>query len=83
MFYLKVLAAVSLLGAIAWVVVDPGFEPGLAVVGSASALLALFVADRRKRLASSQQEQVVSHRSVGIQAGGDINIGSSERKHDA
>ena len=82
MGYLKVFAAVSLLGAIAWVLVDPGFEPGLAVVGSASALLGLFVADRKKRL-ESNQEQVVSGRSVGIQAGGDVNIGTIGRKDDA
>lgn len=73
--YLKVLAAISLLGAIAWVVFEPGFEPSLAVVGSISALAALFVADRKKR-GESSQAQVVSSKSVGIQAGGDINIGS-------
>lgn len=82
MVYLKVLAAVSLLGAIAWVLVDPGFEPGLAVVGSASALLGLFVTGRKK-LPTSSQEQVVSGRSTGIQAGGDVTIGSTKRKDDA
>ncbi len=83
MAYLKVLAVVSLIGAIAWVVADPGFEPALAVIGSASALLGLFVADRKKKHASSNQEQVVSNKSVGIQAGGDVNIGSTKRKSDA
>lgn len=82
MLYLKILAALSLLGSLAWVIVDPGFEPGLAVVGSASALLGLFVTGRRKR-PESGQEQVVSGRSIGIQAGGDVSIGSTKRKDDA
>ena len=82
MVYLKVLAGVSLVGAIAWVLVDPGFEPGLAVLGSASALLGLFVTAKKKRSTSSQ-EQVVSGRSTGIQAGGDVSIGSPRRKDDA
>jgi len=80
--YLKILAALSLLGSLAWAIVDPGFEPSLAVVGSASALLGLFVTGRRKRPESSQ-EQVVSSRSVGIQAGGDVSIGNPKRKDDA
>ncbi len=80
--YLKILAALSLLGSLAWVIVEPGFEPGLAVVGSASALLGLFVTGRRKRPESSQ-EQVVSGKSIGIQAGGDVSIGSTKRKNDA
>lgn len=81
MVYLKLLAAVSLLGTIAWVIVDPGFDSSLAAVGSISALVGLFVVDRKKK-GESTQEQVVSNRSVGIQAGGDVNIGNFNRKND-
>ncbi len=82
MVYLKILAALSLFGSLAWVIVDPGFEPGLAVVGSASAMLGLFVTGR-KTSPESRQEQVVSGGSTGIQAGGDVNIGITKRKNDA
>ncbi len=82
LLYLKILTALSLFGSLAWVIVDPGFESGLAVVGSASAVLGLFVTGRRRRPESSQK-QVVSGRSIGIQAGGDVSIGNTKRKDNA
>lgn len=75
MVYVKLLAAIALIGSIAWVIADPGFEPGLAVVGSLSALVSVFlVAKRNARRA--QQHQSVSKSSIGVQAGGNVNIGT-------
>jgi len=75
MVYVKFLAAVALLGSIAWTIADPGFESGLTVVGSLSALVSAFLVEKRNaRLA--RQQQTVSKSSIGVQAGGDVNIGN-------
>ncbi|MEX0804236.1 MAG: hypothetical protein WD688_13105 [Candidatus Binatia bacterium] len=82
MRYVKILAMIGLVGAIAWLVADPGFEPALAVVAAISALVSAFVVERRLRR-QPQQHQSVSKSSTGIQAGGDVNIGNlSSDKHD-
>jgi hypothetical protein len=73
MAYMKFLAAIALIGSIAWVIANPGFEPALAVVGSISTLVALFVRDKRN--AQRAQQQSVSKSSVGVQAGGNVSIG--------
>lgn len=70
---LKILSALGLIAAIAWLVYAPGFEPTLAILGALSALISLFVVDRRKHRVASQS-QSVSRSSTGIQAAGDIHI---------
>lgn len=77
MVFLKFLAVIALLGSIAWFVADPGFEPGLAVVGSLSALASAFIVDKR-RTRRAHQHQTVSQSSAGVQAGGDVSIGNIE-----
>ncbi len=76
MIYIKILSAIALMGSIAWLIVSPGFEPALAVIGSLSALISvIFIQERKSR--HVQQQQSVSKSSVGIQAGGDVNIGDN------
>jgi hypothetical protein len=82
MAYVKVLAVIALLGSIGWVIVDPGFEPGLAVVGSISALVSAFLVEKRNA-SRRDQRQSVSNSSIGVQAGGDVNIGNIGRDKDA
>jgi allophanate hydrolase subunit 1 len=77
MAYIKVLAVVSFLGSIAWLIAAPGYEPGLAVVGTLSVLISLFLVEKRKAR-RAQQHQSVSDSSVGIQAGGSITIKNSD-----
>jgi hypothetical protein len=73
MFYIKLLAAIALIGSIAWLIVDPGFEPALAVVAAISALVSTLLI--QKRVARRpQQHQSVSKSSIGIQAGGDVSV---------
>lgn len=80
MVYVKFLAAIALIGSIAWVIADPGFESALAAVGSISALVSAFLVEKRN--ARRAQQQSVSKSSLGVQAGGDVNIGSiSGDKH--
>jgi hypothetical protein len=74
MAYVKILAAIALIGSIAWVIADPGFESALSVVGSISALISAFLVERRN--ARRTQHQSVSKSSIGVQAGGDVSIGN-------
>jgi hypothetical protein len=78
MIYLKILAGVVLLGSLAWLMVSPDFTSVLAVIGAVVAFLALFVAEAQKKK-SIRQNQSVSNSSFGIQAGGDVNIGTPRR----
>ncbi|MEO0433589.1 MAG: hypothetical protein AAF151_18030 [Cyanobacteria bacterium J06656_5] len=70
---IKFLAIITLIGSIAWLISDPGFEPALVLIGSISALVSAFVVEKRKR--RSRQHQSISNSSMGIQAGGDVSIG--------
>jgi hypothetical protein len=76
MIYVKILAFVALFGSIAWVITSPGFESALAAVGSISALVSALLVEKHKAR-RAQQYQSVSKSSVGLQAGGDVNIGGT------
>jgi hypothetical protein len=75
MIYVKLLAAIALIGSIAWVIADPGFESALAVVGSISTLVSAFLIEKRNTR-RVQQHQSVSKSSIGMQTGGDVSIGN-------
>ncbi|MDO8587088.1 MAG: hypothetical protein Q7T82_08625 [Armatimonadota bacterium] len=75
MVYVKFLAAIGLIGSIGWAIAAPGFESALAVIGSITALISACLAGKRKAQ-RAQQHQSVSESSIGVQAGGDVNIGS-------
>lgn len=77
MVYVKVLAVMALLFSIAWFVDSPGYEPVLVIISSISALIIQFITEKkRKKKTSNRQSQSVSKSSVGIQAGGDVNVGN-------
>jgi len=81
MAYLKIFAGIALVVSLLWVIDKPGYDSWLAVVVSLSAFIALFVTDSKKR-GISRQHQVVSKSALGVQAGGDVNIGTISRdKH--
>ena len=82
MTYLRALAAVALIGSIAWFIAAPGFEGGLAVVGSLSAFISASFAETRTSRAGRQQQSVTSS-SIGVQAGGDVTIGDIGGGKDA
>ena len=75
MAVMKILAAIAVIGSIAWVIAAPGYESVLAVVGSISALASAFFVERRNAR-RARQRQSVSKSSIGVQAGGDVRIGS-------
>ena len=74
MAYVKFLAAIAVIGSIAWVIKDPGFESALSVIGAISALVSAVLIERRNKRRT--QRQSVSGSSIGVQAGGDVNIGN-------
>ena len=75
MTYVRILAGVGLLLSIAWLIAQPGYAPGLAIITSALTLISTFVV-QRKSVRRAQQHQSVSKSSVGIQAGGDVTVGA-------
>lgn len=72
---IRILAGLSLLGAIGWVYFQPGWESGLAIVATLSTLVGSFVGEKRKDPPTGQHQNV-SGSGVGIQAGGDVTVGN-------
>lgn len=72
---IKLLSVVALCGSIAWMVAAPDYEPALAIIASISTLVANFLIEKRKD-ATLNQRQKVTGDGVGIQAGGDVNVGN-------
>lgn len=84
MIYIRILSVITLIGSLAWLIVAPGFEPALALIGSISAIVSTFLLEGRKSKEeimpkNIQQNQSISKSSTGIQAGGDVNIGDDRR----
>ena len=80
MLYMQILAGIALIVSVSWAVAKPGYDSLLAVVVSLSTVLGLFVARKKK---VPQLRQSVSNSSVGVQAGGDVNIGAIFRDENA
>ncbi|HEY5805054.1 MAG TPA: hypothetical protein VIT90_15310 [Lysobacter sp.] len=72
---IKAIAALAFGLAVAWVVVDPGFESGSAALATLLTLLGTFLATRAKDSARGKQSQHVGKQSIGIQAGRDVKTG--------
>lgn len=81
MVYVKLLAWVTLAGSIAWVICEPGFKSCLTLVGAISALISLFLI--KKKDSPAAQQQTVSEGSVGVQATGNVTIGTLHREGDS
>lgn len=75
MLIIKLLSGIAFIGSVAWFIVQRGYEPAIAIVTSLSAFIAAWFGDKKlKRQAN--QNQAVSKNGIGIQAGGDVNMGS-------
>jgi hypothetical protein len=84
MLFIKILSIATFIGSITWLIASPGFEPGLALIGSISAIIYAFLIEGKKsretrNLKKIQQSQTISKSSSGIQAGGDVNIVENRR----
>ena len=72
---LKFLAVIAFFGSVAWCVAAPDYEPAIAVVTSLAALIAAWVSTSKEKAQVSQTQNVQGD-GVGIQASGDVNMGS-------
>lgn len=71
MIFVKLLAFVALCFSVAWCYSAPGWEPGLSIVLTLSALTVLLLT--RKKDTPVKQSQKVGKGSTAIQAGGDVS----------
>lgn len=75
MLIIKLLSGFAFIGSVAWFIAAPDYEPAIASVTSLTALIAvLFGEMRAKRRAA--QSQSVNENGIGIQAGGNVKVGS-------
>ena len=75
MLIIKLLSGIAFIGSVAWFIVQSDYEPAIAIVTSLSAFIAAWFGDKKlKRQAN--QSQAVSKNGIGIQAGGDVSMGS-------
>ena len=74
----RLITTLALLIAITWLYVDPKFDSVFATAIALAAVIALFVTTKKLKQSPSQS-QVVKNNSTGIQAGGDVNIGSNQK----
>ena len=75
MLTLKIFAGLTFVASIIWAVNDPGYESGISALASIVTFVGLWIKDKPQKQ-SLQQNQLVSDNSVGIQADGDIHIGT-------
>lgn len=82
MLVIKILSIAAFIGSVLWFLAIPSFEPAVAAIGSLSTLISVLIIQGRKS-SSAKQKQSVSKSSIGIQAGGDINIGDHGENKNA
>jgi hypothetical protein len=75
MLIIKVLSGLAFIGSVAWFIAQRDYEPAIATITSLSAFVAAWFVDRKQKR-QANQNQSVSKNGVGIQAGGDVSMGS-------
>lgn len=75
MILVRIFYLVAIIASIGWFFSTPGFDSGIAVLTSFSALLADVFRSRAKKKQTGQR-QTVSSGGIGIQGGGDVTVGS-------
>ena len=79
MLIVKTLLGLAFLGSFAWLISAPTLESAVATVTSLGALIGSWIGDNRLKQ-NGGQNQVVESGSVGIQAGGNVNVGKMENQ---
>lgn len=72
---IKFLSGLAFIGSIAWFIALPDYEPVIAIVTSLSAFIAAWIGERRSKQHATQKQSVAEN-GIGIQAGGDVSVGS-------
>jgi hypothetical protein len=71
---IKILSGLALTVSLIWVIAKPDYDSVSAVIAALIALIALYIREQSKQ--QPLQHQIVAKNGVGIQAGGNINVGS-------
>lgn len=75
MLIIKILSGIAFIGSAAWFIALPDYEPAITIFTSLSAFIAAWIGDKKlKRQAI--QNQTIAKNGIGIQAGGDVSMGS-------
>jgi integral membrane sensor domain MASE1 len=75
MLIIKLLSGLAFIGSVAWFIAKRDYESAIAIVTSLATFIAAWLHDKKlKRQAN--QNQTVSKDGIGIQAGGNISMGS-------
>lgn len=75
MLIIKLLSGLAFIGSVAWFIAQRDYEPAIAIVTSLTAFVSAWFLDKKPER-QAKQNQSVSEDGIGIQAGGDISVGS-------
>ena len=75
MLIIKLVSGLAFIGSVAWFIAQRDYEPAIAILTSLSAFVAAWFVDKKQKR-QANQNQSVSKNGIGIQAGGDVNLGS-------
>jgi integral membrane sensor domain MASE1 len=75
MLIIKILSGLAFIGSVAWFISQRDYEPAIATVTSLTAFIAAWFGDKRLKR-EANQNQTVAKNGIGIQAGGDVSMGS-------
>jgi len=79
MLIVQILLGLAFLGSFAWLISAPTLESAVATVTSLGAFIGAWIRDKRLKQ-KGRQNQVVESGSIGIQAGGNVNVGKIENQ---
>lgn len=75
MLIIKLLSGLAFIGSVAWFIAQRDYESAIAIVTSLSAFIAAWLHDKKLKR-QTNQNQTISKNGIGIQAGGDVSMGS-------
>lgn len=75
MLIIKLLSGIAFIGSIVWFIAVPDYDPAIAMVTSLSAFIAAWFGEKRAKRKALQNQSIAAN-GIGIQAGGDVSVGS-------
>lgn len=75
MLIIKFLSGLTFIGSVVWFIARPDYEPAIAIATSLSAFIAAWFGEKRAKQRATQN-QFVAEKGIGIQARGDVSVGS-------
>lgn len=75
MLIIKFLSGIAFIGSVVWFIAVPDYEPAIAIITSLSTFIVAWFGEKRAKR-QALQNQSVAKNGLGIQAGGDVSVGS-------